>query len=65
MEYLYLLLCFVASIFITPLVKKIALKFKITDKPNHRKVHQKIYAKIRRFSYLYKFYDRPNRFMAR
>ncbi len=42
MEYLYLLLCFVASIFITPLVKKIALKFKITDKPNHRKVHQKI-----------------------
>src|SRR5690606_35565722 len=41
MEYVYLLLCFVASILITPLVKKLAIRFNITDQPNHRKIHQK------------------------
>ncbi|MFD1706490.1 glycosyltransferase family 4 protein [Siminovitchia sediminis] len=34
-----LLLCFIASVLLTPLVKKISIKFNITDKPNYRKVH--------------------------
>lgn len=46
MEYLYLILCFVASILITPVVKKLALRWKITDKPNHRKVHDKIMPRL-------------------
>jgi len=41
MEFVYLLLCFVASILITPLVSKFAVRFNITDQPNERKVHQK------------------------
>ncbi|MEK3888469.1 glycosyltransferase family 4 protein [Bacillus sp. FSL K6-3431] len=41
MEYLYLILCFITSIFITPIVKNAALRWKITDKPNDRKVHKK------------------------
>ncbi|GIN20778.1 glycosyltransferase family 4 protein [Siminovitchia fordii] len=39
MEFLYLILCFLASVLITPFVKKLALKYKITDQPNYRKVH--------------------------
>lgn len=41
MEFLYLIICFVASVLITPLVKKLAIKWKVTDQPNYRKVHQK------------------------
>jgi len=46
MEYLYLIICFVASIIITPFVKKLALRYKITDKPNHRKVHNKVMPRL-------------------
>ena len=40
MEYKALLFCFIASILITPIVKKIAIKIGATDQPNHRKVHK-------------------------
>ncbi|MBS4223391.1 glycosyltransferase family 4 protein [Lederbergia citrea] len=46
MQFLYLTLCFVASILITPLVKKLAINFKITDAPNHRKIHNKIMPRL-------------------
>lgn len=40
MEVFYLLLCLIASIMITPFIKKLAVKYHITDKPNERKIHQ-------------------------
>ncbi|KMY51861.1 glycosyltransferase family 4 protein [Peribacillus loiseleuriae] len=46
MVYLTLLLCFIASLIITPLVKKFAFKIGATDKPNQRKVHQKIMPRL-------------------
>lgn len=46
MIYITLLMCFIASVLLTPLVKKIAFKIGATDKPNHRKVHQKIMPRI-------------------
>jgi UDP-GlcNAc:undecaprenyl-phosphate/decaprenyl-phosphate GlcNAc-1-phosphate transferase len=47
MVYLTLLICcFVASIVITPLVRKLAFKIGATDKPNQRKVHQKIMPRL-------------------
>lgn len=41
MIFLMLFICFVASIALTPIVIKFALKADITDKPDHRKVHLK------------------------
>jgi len=46
MVYLTLLICFVTSVLITPLVKKLAFKIGATDRPNHRKVHQKIMPRL-------------------
>ncbi len=46
MIYITLILCFIASILITPLVKKLAFKIGATDKPNNRKVHQKIMPRL-------------------
>lgn len=46
MFYLTLIVCFVSSIIITPLVKKLAFKIGATDKPNHRKVHEKIMPRL-------------------
>lgn len=46
MEILYLFICFIASILITPIVKKIACKYKILDKPNQRKVHTKLIPRL-------------------
>ncbi|WP_042350856.1 glycosyltransferase family 4 protein [Bacillus massiliigorillae] len=46
MVYLTLLICFIATLIITPLVKKLAFKIGATDKPNHRKVHQKIMPRL-------------------
>ena len=40
MLYVTLLICFIASILLTPLVKKMAIKIGATDQPNNRKVHQ-------------------------
>jgi UDP-GlcNAc:undecaprenyl-phosphate/decaprenyl-phosphate GlcNAc-1-phosphate transferase len=42
MLYLTLILCFIISIFITPFVKKLAIKVGAVDQPNKRKVHEKI-----------------------
>ena len=46
MLYLTLFICFITSILITPLVKKLAFKIGATDKPNQRKVHQKIMPRL-------------------
>jgi UDP-GlcNAc:undecaprenyl-phosphate GlcNAc-1-phosphate transferase len=46
MVYLTLLICFIASIIITPIVKKLAIKIGAVDKPNQRKVHQKIMPRL-------------------
>lgn len=40
MYFLTLVVCFIVSILITPIVKKFAYRIGATDKPNHRKVHQ-------------------------
>lgn len=46
MFYLTMFLCFISSILITPIVKKLAFKIGATDKPNQRKVHQKIMPRL-------------------
>ncbi|MDZ5471930.1 MraY family glycosyltransferase [Bacillus sp. 31A1R] len=46
MFYLTLILCFMCSLIITPFVKKLAFKIGATDKPNNRKVHQKIMPRL-------------------
>jgi UDP-GlcNAc:undecaprenyl-phosphate/decaprenyl-phosphate GlcNAc-1-phosphate transferase len=46
MLYVTLFLCFCVSILLTPFVKKLAFKIGATDKPNHRKVHQKIMPRL-------------------
>ncbi|MYL53991.1 undecaprenyl/decaprenyl-phosphate alpha-N-acetylglucosaminyl 1-phosphate transferase [Pontibacillus yanchengensis] len=46
MEFKALIFCFIASILITPFVKKLAVKIGATDKPNNRKVHQKLMPRL-------------------
>jgi UDP-GlcNAc:undecaprenyl-phosphate/decaprenyl-phosphate GlcNAc-1-phosphate transferase len=46
MLYLIMVVCFLSSILLTPLVKKFAIKIGATDKPNYRKVHQKIMPRL-------------------
>ncbi|WP_227394319.1 glycosyltransferase family 4 protein [Jeotgalibacillus aurantiacus] len=46
MLYLTMFICFVSAILLTPLVKKLAFIVGATDKPNHRKVHQKIMPRL-------------------
>jgi UDP-GlcNAc:undecaprenyl-phosphate GlcNAc-1-phosphate transferase len=46
MVFLTLLVCFVLSILITPLIKKFALVIGATDEPNKRKVHQTIMPRL-------------------
>ena len=46
MIFMTLLLCVVASILLTPIVKRIALAVGATDQPNQRKVHQKIMPRL-------------------
>lgn len=46
MIYLTMLICFISSILITPVVKKLAFVIGATDKPNQRKVHQKIMPRL-------------------
>ncbi|MCQ6278676.1 glycosyltransferase family 4 protein [Bacillus sp. EB600] len=46
MFYLTLVICFFSAILLTPLVKKLAFKIGATDKPNYRKVHQKIMPRL-------------------
>jgi UDP-GlcNAc:undecaprenyl-phosphate/decaprenyl-phosphate GlcNAc-1-phosphate transferase len=42
MFYLTLILCFICSILITPIVKKLAFRLGATDSPDKRKVHEKV-----------------------
>jgi UDP-GlcNAc:undecaprenyl-phosphate/decaprenyl-phosphate GlcNAc-1-phosphate transferase len=46
MLYLTLLICFALSVIFTPFVKKLAFAIGATDKPNKRKVHQKIMPRL-------------------
>ncbi|WP_407639175.1 glycosyltransferase family 4 protein [Alteribacillus iranensis] len=46
MTALALITCFLLSLFLTPLVKKLAFKIGATDKPNHRKVHKGAMARL-------------------
>lgn len=46
MLYLTLIICFIASVIATPIVKKFAIKIGATDKPNQRKVHQNIMPRL-------------------
>jgi UDP-GlcNAc:undecaprenyl-phosphate/decaprenyl-phosphate GlcNAc-1-phosphate transferase len=46
MLYFTLVISFILSIVLTPLVKKLAYKIGATDKPNKRKVHQKIMPRL-------------------
>jgi UDP-GlcNAc:undecaprenyl-phosphate/decaprenyl-phosphate GlcNAc-1-phosphate transferase len=46
MLFLILLTCILSSIFLTPLVKKVAFKIGATDRPNNRKVHQKLMPRL-------------------
>lgn len=46
MVYFILILCFLTSLIITPFVKKIALVIGATDKPNQRKVHERIMPRL-------------------
>jgi UDP-GlcNAc:undecaprenyl-phosphate/decaprenyl-phosphate GlcNAc-1-phosphate transferase len=46
MLYFALLVCFLCSILITPLIKKVAFKIGATDRPNSRKVHQKVMPRL-------------------
>ena len=46
MFYLTLVICFIAALLLTPLVKKLAFKIGATDKPNQRKVHSKIMPRL-------------------
>jgi UDP-GlcNAc:undecaprenyl-phosphate GlcNAc-1-phosphate transferase len=46
MVYFTLVVCFFSSILLTPLVKKLAFLIGATDKPNYRKVHQRIMPRL-------------------
>ncbi|MED1862448.1 UDP-GlcNAc:undecaprenyl-phosphate GlcNAc-1-phosphate transferase [Fictibacillus halophilus] len=46
MTYWALLICFIASVLLTPVVKRFAFFVGATDKPNQRKVHQKIMPRL-------------------
>ncbi|AMW98122.1 undecaprenyl/decaprenyl-phosphate alpha-N-acetylglucosaminyl 1-phosphate transferase [Rummeliibacillus sp. G93] len=46
MTYLALIVAFVASILLTPFVKKLAYRIGAVDKPNHRKVHSSVMPRL-------------------
>ncbi|MTD30500.1 glycosyltransferase family 4 protein [Planomicrobium sp. YIM 101495] len=46
MLYLTLVLAFIASIVLTPLVKRLAFRIGAVDRPNHRKVHARIMPRL-------------------
>ena len=46
MIYFTMFVCFIVTILITPLIKKLAFVIGATDKPNQRKVHQKIMPRL-------------------
>ncbi|MFC7062453.1 glycosyltransferase family 4 protein [Halobacillus seohaensis] len=46
MEYMVFISCLIATILITPLVKRFAIKIGATDQPNDRKVHKKVMPRL-------------------
>jgi UDP-GlcNAc:undecaprenyl-phosphate GlcNAc-1-phosphate transferase len=46
MLFLTLIVCFVLSVLITPLIKKLAFRIGATDRPNQRKVHQTVMPRL-------------------
>ena len=46
MNYLALVVAFVASILLTPLVKRLAFRIGAVDKPNYRKVHDHVMPRL-------------------
>lgn len=46
MFYLTLVLCFAITVLITPFIKKLAFKIGAVDKPNQRKVHNKVMPRL-------------------
>ena len=44
--YVTAILCFLLSLVITPLIKRLAIKIGAVDQPNHRKVHQKVMPRL-------------------
>lgn len=46
MLYLTLIVCFLISIVITPIIKRLAFLIGATDRPNQRKVHQSIMPRL-------------------
>src|SRR3954453_8879190 len=46
MLFISLIISFIAAILLTPIVKNLAFKIGATDKPNQRKVHQKIMPRL-------------------
>lgn len=68
MVYITLVICFFASILLTPLVKKLAFIVGATDKPNKRKVHQKIMPRLGGLAIFISFiigvlFLKPNQFL--
>ncbi|NGP44954.1 undecaprenyl/decaprenyl-phosphate alpha-N-acetylglucosaminyl 1-phosphate transferase [Bacillaceae bacterium SIJ1] len=45
-ELIAIMSCFIASIILTPVVKKLAFAIGAVDRPNHRKVHQRIMPRL-------------------
>lgn len=50
-----LLMCFFLSVIFTPIVKKLAFKIGATDKPNNRKVHDKVMPRLGGFAIFLSF----------
>ncbi|QDP41603.1 glycosyltransferase family 4 protein [Radiobacillus deserti] len=46
MEYLALIVCFIASVILTPYIKKLAIKIGAVDKPDERKVHKGVMPRL-------------------
>lgn len=46
MGYIALVICFIAAVIITPIIKKIAIKIGAVDQPNDRKVHVKVMPRL-------------------
>ncbi|SDM54836.1 glycosyltransferase family 4 protein [Sediminibacillus halophilus] len=46
MEFIALLLCFIISVAITPLVKRLAIRIGAVDQPNYRKIHSKLMPRL-------------------
>ncbi|CDQ38358.1 MULTISPECIES: glycosyltransferase family 4 protein [Virgibacillus] len=46
MSYSGIIICLIAAIILTPFVKKLAIVIGAVDKPNHRKVHQKMMPRL-------------------